>query len=175
MTDSASGCAVGPDGSLLDASQIKWFHDADDALPFAPASSSPSSGDKASTSSEAGVHPLFRRRPAATLKVAGARRSARALRPSARMIDPDNAEASTSAGQKRSRKASIPTRRTSRKVIESDTEPASERSGTPIATDAGEETEPGAAEDYAKLQLMADADHEVCRFLFQLIIIVDCF
>jgi hypothetical protein len=32
-------CAVGKDGKLLDASQIKWFRDADDAQPMPPASS----------------------------------------------------------------------------------------------------------------------------------------
>ena len=29
-------CAVGPDGQLLDASQIQFFHDVDDEIPFPP-------------------------------------------------------------------------------------------------------------------------------------------
>jgi hypothetical protein len=77
----------------------------------------------------------------------------------ARMIDPDNAEVSTSAGQKCSRKVSLPTRCTSRKVIQYDTE-ASEYHGALVSvTDLCEDMAPeGDSEEYAKLQLMADAD-----------------
>jgi hypothetical protein len=33
----ATGCAIGPDGQLLPASQIQFFHDADSAAPIDPA------------------------------------------------------------------------------------------------------------------------------------------
>jgi hypothetical protein len=56
-----SQCAVGPDGTLLDASKIQWFHDADDEHPFPPVSSSvsvpPESGTVAFSEPE--VHPFF--------------------------------------------------------------------------------------------------------------------
>jgi hypothetical protein len=32
-------CAIGKDGNLLDAADIQWFNDADDAHPLPPASS----------------------------------------------------------------------------------------------------------------------------------------
>lgn len=39
MTDQV---AVGPDGQLLDASKIPWYHDPDDAEPIQPPSTKPS-------------------------------------------------------------------------------------------------------------------------------------
>ena len=99
-------------------------------------------------------------------RTAGARHSARAPHPSARMRDPDNAESSILAGQKRSRKESPPTRHTSRKVIHSDSDHDHD---VPAATFADGETEPEDMEpevidDYEKLKSMADADHEVRTF-----------
>lgn len=32
-------CAIGKDGKLLDAADIQWFHDADDAHPIPPTTS----------------------------------------------------------------------------------------------------------------------------------------
>jgi len=37
---SSDNCAVGPDGELLDASQIRWFHNPDDNEHMAPATTS---------------------------------------------------------------------------------------------------------------------------------------
>ena len=34
-----NNCAIGNDGRLLDAADIQWFHDADDADPIPPATS----------------------------------------------------------------------------------------------------------------------------------------
>jgi len=36
----SDNCAVGPNGNLLDASQIVWFNDPNDNEPMAPATSS---------------------------------------------------------------------------------------------------------------------------------------
>ena len=36
----SDNCAVGPDGKLLDASQMVWFHDLDDHEPMTPATTS---------------------------------------------------------------------------------------------------------------------------------------
>jgi len=37
---SSDNCAVGPDGKLLDKSEIDWVHDPDDDTPIAPATTS---------------------------------------------------------------------------------------------------------------------------------------
>lgn len=164
-----SQCAVGSDGNLLDASEIQWFHDADDEHPLPPVSSSisvpPESGTVASSEPE--VHPFFRGRGAPAVIVAGARRSTRAIRPSTRVTDPNNAEPSTSTRHKRSRKESPPHRRTSRKIVQSDAESSEHTETFPSATDVTETLMPNDSDDdddgseYAQLQAMADADHEV--------------
>ncbi len=59
-------CALGPDGGLLDASEIHWVHDPDDPMPIAPA-----------------------------VMAAGSRRSTRVSQPSKRVLDPNNAKHST--------------------------------------------------------------------------------
>ena len=89
-----SGCAVGPDGKLLDANDIVWFEDAESSEPIND-TTAPSSSTTASTSTA--IHPFFHGGPApAPAAVAsGARRSGRAIRPSIRITDPDNAAAST--------------------------------------------------------------------------------
>jgi hypothetical protein len=81
-------CALAADGSLLDASAIIFYNDPDDDIPL------PSSN---STSTSTRVHPFFRRSPAPSKIVAGSRRSTRTTRPSARITDPNNLEASASA------------------------------------------------------------------------------
>src|SRR5215471_11434875 len=101
MSDSASGCAVGADGTLLDASQIQWFNDTNDSLPLPPTSSLPNISSVDKISSDAKIHPFFKMKAAPVTRTAGARHSAHAPHPSARMRDPDNAESSILAGQKR--------------------------------------------------------------------------
>ncbi|KAF8140604.1 hypothetical protein EV363DRAFT_1502486 [Boletus edulis] len=73
---SHTGCAVGPDGQLLAASQIQFFHDVNDDVPLPPVASTSVSG-------------LKLRIPRAT-KIAGCRRPDRIPKPSQRLIDPDN-------------------------------------------------------------------------------------
>jgi hypothetical protein len=86
MPDSSDlGCAVRSDGSLKDASEIEWHYDEDDESPMASVSSTSST-----SSLPAKVHPFFTGHPAPAKMVAGSRRSTRALRPSSRVLDPDN-------------------------------------------------------------------------------------
>ncbi|KAJ7220391.1 hypothetical protein C8J57DRAFT_1018668, partial [Mycena rebaudengoi] len=94
---STLGCAQDADGSLLDASKITWYNDADDDHPVAGLSS----GKAPSTTPLA---PIFT--GLALCKVAGARhssprRSSRTFHPSAHAADPDNAEGVTNASGKR--------------------------------------------------------------------------
>lgn len=80
------GCAVLPDGSLKDASEIEWHFDKNDETPIAP--TLPGSSAVASP-----LHPFFSPHAPAIL-VAGSRHSGRTARPSNRLVDPDNLMAS---------------------------------------------------------------------------------
>ena len=173
MPDSSDlGCAVRSDGSLKDASEIEWHYDEDDESPMASVSSTSST-----SSLPAKVHLFFTGHPAPAKMVAGSRRSARALRPSARVLDPDNAmnkSASSSAlnpsaaNGKRKAPPSPPSRRIARKVDtdsgdECDAETSiAELSSQPCESSDTEQTENGTNE-YEALQSMADADHRVCH------------
>ena len=75
----SDNCAVGPNGNLLDASQIVWFRDPDDDEPMAPATSSTAQPQVSAMTLDSFV-----------TKVPAARRSTRAPRPSTKAIDPDN-------------------------------------------------------------------------------------
>jgi len=87
-------CAVSADGTLLDASEIVFYNDPDDDTPLRVPNS-----NSAATSTH--LHPFFRGGPAPSKMVAGSRRSGHVTRPSARISDPNNLEAST-ATRKRS-------------------------------------------------------------------------
>ncbi|KAJ7193210.1 hypothetical protein GGX14DRAFT_325415, partial [Mycena pura] len=76
------GCAQNSDGSLRDASQIQFFNDVDDEQSI--------SGPPSASSSV--LHPFFTGNAHPVGIVAGSRRSGRKPRPSARLVDPDNAE-----------------------------------------------------------------------------------
>jgi hypothetical protein len=52
------GCAVHPDGSLKDASEIEWHFDKDDETPLTAAQKSPRSGPASSMSSQS-LHPFL--------------------------------------------------------------------------------------------------------------------
>ena len=78
-TSSHLGEAVRPDGTLKDASEIKWAFDPDDSLPFPQASGDPS-GDTSSTPAPA---------------EAGLRRTTRTIRPARHFIEEDAKCAST--------------------------------------------------------------------------------
>ena len=78
------GCAVGPDGNLLDAKDIQWYEDVDSSEPINLAITLSSSITTANMSTA--IHPFFH-------GVATACRSGHMTRPSNRIIDPDNAAA----------------------------------------------------------------------------------
>lgn len=77
-------CAIGPDGELLDASKIVWFNDPDDDQPMASATTSSTAQHQLSTVT---LDSFVTKGPPA------ARRSNRAVRPSTKLVDPDNAMA----------------------------------------------------------------------------------
>jgi hypothetical protein len=86
-----SGCAVGQDGKLLDAKDIKWYEDADSSEPI-------NTIPPPSESSESiPIHPFFHSGLDPSVVATGSRRSGRVTRPSNRITDPDNAEASSFA------------------------------------------------------------------------------
>jgi hypothetical protein len=80
-------CAVAADGSLLDASEIVFYNDADDDTPL-PNSNSGMTSTR--------LRPFLQGGPAPSKIVAGSRRSTRVPRPSARITDPNNLETLTS-------------------------------------------------------------------------------
>src|SRR6266851_9388281 len=79
----SDSCAVGPDGTLLDASQIVWFNDPDDDEPMVPATSSAPLVAQLQVS-VATLNSFVTKIPPAI------HRSACAPCPSTRAIDPDN-------------------------------------------------------------------------------------
>jgi hypothetical protein len=151
MTDQ---CAVGADGNLKDASEIVWHNDPDDECPL------PAPG-RTTEKSTAPVHHFF----------TGARHSARAPRPSTKIVDPDNVASSSSARSKRKAVDSGPgtSRRVARKVIPASSA-SSDDAGDLDGEDDAECTEDGVAEDgaaedgaealYAQTKAMGDADRE---------------
>jgi len=174
MTDSSDlGCAVRLDGSLKDASEIEWHNDPDNELPITPVSST--------SSTPATIHPFFTGHPAPAVMAAGSRRSGRAVRPSARIVDPDNAmnkpagsssaPKSSVASYKRNAPPSPPSRRITRKIdTDSSDEYDANDGDTSIAelssqcleSSDAEQTENG-TDKYDTLQSMADTDHQVCH------------
>jgi hypothetical protein len=170
-----SDCAIGPDGKLLDAKDIQWYEDVDSLEPINQAAT-PSSMTTASSS--ATIHPIFRGGPAPAVVVVGARRSGRAVCPSNRITDPDNAE-TLSSNTMHKRKASSGTaasHRVNRKVTaNSDDEGSTDSNESddyepdvaehPATTSDGEggDTEPDEDFDlaYASTKAMGDADREV--------------
>ncbi|KAF7354490.1 HAT dimerization [Mycena venus] len=107
MSHSALGCAQKQDGSLRDASEIQFYNDVDDEHPI----SGPSAPDTAASTRQ--LAPIFTRGKPVGI-VAGShrpspRRSSRPSKPSARAIDPNNAEVPTgSTKRKASANAPVP-------------------------------------------------------------------
>jgi len=94
-----SGCAVGSDGKLLDAKDIRWFEDADSSEPINHATTTASITTTPNSSTT--THLFFRDGPAPTAEVIAAQHSGRATRPSLRITDSDNAEGAYASRHKR--------------------------------------------------------------------------
>jgi hypothetical protein len=142
------GCAVRPDGTLKDASEIDWDYDPDEAV----AEHIDSTTAASFSSAPLNIHPFF----------TGARRSTHAACPSAHTIDPDNMMNAPAKC-----KASSPTQKCclSRKIIvesQSDGEINNENYAESIldTTDV-EEIEGPEDSKYKHLKEMADTDHQV--------------
>jgi hypothetical protein len=127
-----SSCALGKDGQLLDASEIVFYHDADDDVPISGPSTS-----KGSMTARLG--------PPAQI-IAGSRRPQRTLRPSTKVRDPNNVESARSAGKRKA--ADKPTvRRVTRKIALSDSDKENDN------LDVGDD-------DYPPLVEVDDSDDE---------------
>ena len=173
MADSSDlGCAVRSDGTLKDASEIEWHFDEDDDLPIAPTGATSS---VTHIPTDVPMHPFFSGQPLKSAIIAGSRRSRRTLRPSARILDPDNAmnqhaSSSTSAARASKRKApvSMPLHRVLQRVDsdscgedEGETDATSPSAHPPCDTSEVEDISE-VTDEYDALQVMADADHQVC-------------
>jgi hypothetical protein len=165
-------CALGPDGKLLDASEIVWVNDPDDPMPIAPIQQA--GVDTTALPPKSSVtHPFFRGDPPPVVMIAGSRRSARVPQPSKRALDPDNVERPDVS--KRSR----PRASRQKNVVESDSDEHDEdcvgddnRNGsTDTEPEGGIETDidsevadidlESIEEAYATTKAMGDADREV--------------
>ncbi|KAF8166041.1 hypothetical protein B0H34DRAFT_832791 [Crassisporium funariophilum] len=95
MSTHRDQCALGPNGELLDESDIVWVNDPDDPTHIAPASL------------HAPIHPLFTGGSVPALMVAGSRRSTHVSKPSKRLLDPDNFERANGSKRPRASHAAI--------------------------------------------------------------------
>ena len=166
MASSSGQCAVAEDGSLLDASKIIFYNDPDDDNPLPNTVSEP-----ISTTS---------------------RRSGRVTRPSARIMDPDNLEASVlrkrSATVTTSIEGSVRAARRAKRTLSVDETEDEDKSGCfEVEVDTVDDDDVGMAdittdedgvrvgegsdseqvqEDYLATKAMGDADRQVCISLF---------
>lgn len=175
MASNSDQCAVAEDGTLLDASRIAFYNDPDDDTPLPDSVS-------VTSSTTGNLHPFFRGGPAPSTFVSGTRRSGRVTRPSARITDPNNVEASTS--RKRSATTTTLTEATDRSqrraklamsvcgseeddraMIDSvDDIYVEEETDVPsgATTDDDEGTEENFEEAYLVTKVMGDSDRRVC-------------
>ena len=177
------GCAVHPNGSLKDASEIEWHFDKDDETPLTAAEKLPSSGPTLSSSSWT-PHPFFSgHAQVPAIFVAGSRCSGHAICPSNCIVDPDNAM-NSAPGRSSTRnkvvagKWKAPTQISSHCIVQktdhmvhtsedSNDNNSDGEDHMPSQPMHGESTDIEASEDavseqeYTLLKAMADADHKV--------------
>jgi hypothetical protein len=163
---------------LKDASEIEWSFDADESIPF------PSEAQSALGACDGGgAAPT----PQA-FSAEGARRSARAFRPSQRLLEAaevfstgPTATRGVHPGAKRKAPPGSVARRVARKIVldvdeySSSEAPDEDNTSTEVAQDPGTNDaamEPALDADdlasetnYQFIKAMADADHKVCRLL----------
>lgn len=161
---SSDQCALAADGTLLDAEDITFYNDPDDDIPL-PARPRPNGRT---------LHAFFTGADAPAVMVAGSRRSARVSHPSKRLVDPDNVERASSSKRPRTRK-----------ILEHDSEVEADDSdvddgdkeveGSAVNSNDGAgntdmELDDETEEAYASTKAMGDADREVNKLIFFLII-----
>ena len=159
------GCAVGPDGNLLDAEDIQWYKDVDSSEPINLATTLSSSITTANMSTA--IHPFFH-------GVATACCSGHVTRPSNRITNPDNAAATHKCKASRGMaagccincKVAINDKGSSDGSKTSDYEPdVAELPAASSDKDAGEtEQDEDTNIGYASTKAMGDADREVSVF-----------
>jgi hypothetical protein len=163
-------CALGPDGKLLDASEIVWVNDPDDPTSIEPIQQADVLASNSST-----IHPFLRGGPPPATMVAGSRRSKRVSHPSKHVLDPDNS--------KRPDVSKRPRFSHQKKIVESDSDEnddncVDEGNGDGAATNVEDvvidtdvdselvDTDFEAVEEaYAATKAMGDTDREV-RLIF---------
>ena len=161
------GCAIGPNGNLLNAEDIQWYEDVDSSEPINLATTPSSSITTANTSTT--IHPFFH-------GVATACHSGRMTHPFNRITDPDNAVAthkhkascSMAAGRRINHKVTVNDKGSSDGSETSDYEPdVAELPAASSDKDAGEtEQDKDTDISYASTKAMGDADHEVSVFSY---------
>ena len=128
-----SNCALDSDGNLLDAAHIEWFNDPDDKVPISGPAQPLTAMSSLSSTTPTTIGMFFHNLGSPTMKVAGARRSRRATRPSTKITDPDNTASSSKrkaapdvARASTSRRRRVVSPVTSDADHDTDTEPTSE-------------------------------------------------
>jgi len=171
MPTTSDQCALGPDGKLLDASEIVWVNDPDDLMPIA---SNQQAAVEVSVLPPKSLvtHPFFRGPPPAVM-VAGSRHSGCVPRTSKRALDPDNIE--------RPNVSKRPHPSHQKNTVESDsdehdndcvdndteTEVDSDRDSEVVNMDLESETVE-CEEAYAITKAMGDADREVSLYFCEI-------
>ena len=168
------GCAVHPDSTLKDASEIDWHHDKDNKIPMVAVSSSKSL-NTVQVASLKGIHSFFEQKTAAAVVIAGSHCSGRTMRPSTCLTDLDNAmngphsssnsvSTQTQNGMTQKCKAASPasSRHVICRVVNSEDEgEAAITDGDGGDTKALESNAEATTVEFEALQAMADVDHAV--------------
>ena len=149
-----NGCAVGPDGELLDPSQIIWYNDADNDEPMAQATT-PLTAQPQPQLSATTLDSFVTKVPPPV------RRSTRAACPSAKAIDPDNAMAI------KRKSSNAPSPNPSCRLRQASPEHDEDKDSEPDASEPDfpntEEDDPvGLGDTYQVTKALGDADRQVC-------------
>jgi hypothetical protein len=149
----SDSCALGPDGKLLDASQIKWYNDADNDEPMASATTSSTTQHQAMTTLDTFI-----------TKAPAARRSTHAPRPSTKAIDPDNVmNLKRKPSNMATGKPSRPRHTSPDREEDDETEP------DPTDPEDDDPVKPDIA--YEETKALGDADREVSPHYFSRVVI----
>jgi hypothetical protein len=127
-------CAVGPNGALLDASQIVWYNDPDDDNPIIATTSStaiatPASSGASSVPTLNAFDILRSARKTSSSFIPSSRRSTRVSKPSAKLRDKANAELPN--GKRKA--VDVPSgRQVSRRIFIGDSDDAASDNSEPV-------------------------------------------